>query len=111
MESTVYEIVGGVLCFGILIYALVWFFRILGILDYAGEELAEIVYTTGNSSESFLLKVIITILFPPILLFYCFRLLRNAISEENEKIAEKIALEEKIKMERLEENERLWRDN
>jgi hypothetical protein len=109
MEGTEYfQLVGVVVCLGILIYALVWVARILGFFSEVSEETAEVVYTTGNSPESFLLKVIITILFPPILLFYLFRLLRNATSSDTDH--EEIALENKMKMERLEENERLWRD-
>ena len=58
-----------------LIWLLYWLWKsIVGSLNIDGE-VADAVYTTGSGDTHTLLKVIITILFPPLLLLWIWKLL------------------------------------
>ena len=58
-----------------LIWLLYWLWKsTVGSLNIGGE-VADAVYTTGSSDTHTLLKVIITILFPPLLLLWIWKLL------------------------------------
>jgi len=81
----------------------------IGILTEFAENIAQVIFTTGNSSESFLLKVIISILCPPLLILFLFRFLRDALSIGNDEEEEQRKNE--IESNRLKENERLWREH
>ena len=56
--------------------------RLLAGLMYLGGEAAETVYETGNSDTHTLLKVIITILFPPLLVLWIWKFLADSYRED-----------------------------
>lgn len=59
--------------FAVSVVRLVW--RLITGLMYVGGEAAEAVYETGDSDTHTLLKVIITILFPPLLILWIWKAL------------------------------------
>lgn len=93
----------------LLMVVLLWAAKSIGILTEFAENIAQVIFTTGNSSESFLLKVIISILCPPLLILFLFRFLRDSLSIGNDEEEEQRKNE--IESNRLKENERLWREH
>lgn len=63
-----------------VVLRLAW--RLLAGLMYLGGEAAEVVYETGDSDTHSLLKVIITILFPPLLIFWIWKALADGYRED-----------------------------
>lgn len=64
----------------ILVIRFVW--RLLAGLMYAGGAAAEAVYETGDSETHTLLKVIITILFPPLLILWIWKAVTDSHRED-----------------------------
>ena len=62
--------------------AIRFIWRLLAGLLYLGGEAAEAVYVTGSSDTHTLLKVIITILFPPLLIFWIWKVLVDGYRQE-----------------------------
>ena len=68
------------LALSIVVIRFIW--RLVAGLMYFGGEAADAVYTTGDSDTHTLLKVIITILFPPLLILWIWKFLADVYRED-----------------------------
>jgi hypothetical protein len=76
-----------------------------------GGEIADSVYNTGDSATHLLLKVIITILFPPLIFLWIWKYLRQPeepTAREIDEAAQELRLMEEKRI-KDKENAKLWR--
>ena len=104
------EILITLIAVGSIVLAIIMLLRMLGIFTEFFSAISELIFATGNSDSSFLIKVVISILCPPLLIVFLYRALFSKSDVDQSEIDKQVAstLDRKNR-ERL-ENARLWRD-
>ena len=95
---------------GSIVLAIIMLLRMLGIFTEFFSAISELIFTTGNSDTSFLIKVVISILCPPLLIVFLYRVFFLRGDEDQGEIDKQIASKLEQEERDRSENAKLWRD-
>jgi hypothetical protein len=95
---------------GSIVLTIIVLLRILGKLTQFFSDISELIFTTGNSDTSFFIKVVISILCPPLLIVFLYRVFFLRGDEDQGEIDKQIASKLEQEERDRSENAKLWRD-
>ena len=104
------EILITLIAAGSIVLAIIMLLRMLGIFTEFFSAISELIFATGNSDSSFLIKVVISILCPPLLIVFLYRMFFLKSEEDQHEIEKQIASKLEREEKERAENARLWRD-